>query len=137
MKILSHDPGLCIACHTCEEVCSETFFKEINAEKSRIRIYDEEEGLPSAVFCNQCGACIDACPTLALYRNRRGNVRIKMALCVGCLSCVGFCPYGAMFYHNDNHEPFNCLACAMCVDECPEGALAIKEIEEAPSPPAK
>jgi ferredoxin len=27
MRVLSYDPELCVACRTCEEVCSETFYK--------------------------------------------------------------------------------------------------------------
>lgn len=136
MRILSHDPERCIACHICEQTCSETFFNENNREKSRIRIHEAEGEPPSAVFCNQCGECIDVCPTEAIFRNKRGNVRIRMDLCVGCLSCVGVCPYHAMFYHVDSNEPFNCLACSICVSECPEEALSMVEVEEAPSPPA-
>lgn len=136
MRILSHDPERCIACYSCEDVCSETFFKEANAEKSRIRIYDDEGEFPDAVFCNHCGECIAVCPTEAIFRNKRDNIRIRMDLCVGCLSCVGVCPYQAMFYHVDHHEPFNCLACGICVEKCPEEALAIVEVEEPPSPSA-
>jgi carbon-monoxide dehydrogenase iron sulfur subunit len=47
------------------------------------------------------------------------------ALCVGCLACVVFCPYQAMFHHADQVEPFKCVACGNCVKECPADALAI------------
>lgn len=124
MKVLSHDPELCIGCHTCEEVCSEAWFKVAAAEKSSIRIHDEEGNL-SAVFCNQCGECIEVCPTEALYRDKKGIVRVRKKLCVGCLSCVGFCPYLAMFHHPDQTEPFKCIVCGKCADECPAGALAV------------
>jgi Fe-S-cluster-containing dehydrogenase component len=126
MKVLSYDPELCVGCHICEEVCSDTWFKVTDVEKSSIRILEEGENADlSAVFCNQCGACIEVCPTEALYRDKKGIVRIRKKLCVGCLSCVGFCPYAAMFFHSDQTEPFKCIACGQCVKECPADALAI------------
>ncbi len=129
MKVLSFDSDLCVGCHVCEEVCSETWFKVADVEKSSIRIREETEGSGavalSAVFCNQCGECIEVCPTQAIYRDRRGIVRLRKKLCVGCLSCVGFCPYLAMFYHRDQIEPFKCVACGKCAEECPADALAI------------
>jgi len=127
MKVLSYDPELCVGCHICEEVCSDTWFKVTDVEKSNIRIHDDGGDALSAVFCNQCGACIGVCPTEALYRDRKGIVRIQKKLCVGCLSCVGFCPYLAMFYHCDQPEPFKCIACGQCVEECPAEALAIAD----------
>ncbi|MBE9507463.1 MAG: 4Fe-4S binding protein [Chloroflexi bacterium] len=129
MKVLSFDPDACVGCYVCEEVCSETWFKVVDKEKSSIRIYDDGEGKLSAVFCNQCGECIAVCPSEALYRDKKGIVRVRKKLCVGCLSCVGFCPNGAMFYHADQTEPFKCVSCGQCVEECPSEALAIVEVE--------
>jgi Fe-S-cluster-containing dehydrogenase component len=130
MRVLSYDAELCTVCGVCEEVCSDTFFKEISAEKSKIRIYYDDEDAPRAEFCNQCGQCIDVCPTKALYRDRRGIVRLRPELCVGCLSCVGFCPYGVMFWHPDQLVPFKCIACGICARECPAEALQMVEVEE-------
>lgn len=134
MRVLFYHPDLCVACRTCEETCSDTFFREVTAEKSRIRIHDEGDGLPAASFCNQCGECIDVCPTRALSRNRRGVVRLNRELCVQCLACVGFCPTQVMFWHADEPLPFKCLSCGMCAEECPEGALEMIEVEDAPAP---
>lgn len=136
MRVLSYDAELCVGCHVCEEVCSETFFKETNEEKSKIRIHADAESLPRADFCNQCGDCIDVCPTVALYRDRRGAVRLREALCVGCLACVGFCPYQLMFWHPDETVPFKCIACGICARECPSEALDTVDVEE-PLPPVQ
>jgi len=133
MNVLSFDPERCVGCYICEEVCAETWFKTTDREKSSIRILDEGTGPLKAVFCVQCGECIDVCPTKALYRDRKGIVRLRKKLCVGCLSCVGFCPYEAMFYHPDHLEPFKCIVCGQCVKECPADALSIVE-EAAPAP---
>jgi len=129
MKVLSYNPELCVGCYVCEDVCSETYFKVTDTEKSSIRIYEKNKGeiLLSATFCIQCGECIAVCPTEALSKDKRGIVRLRKKLCVGCLSCVGFCPYGAMFYHPDQPEPFKCIACGKCAQECPNEALAIVE----------
>ena len=134
MRVLFYDPELCVACRTCEEACSETFFREVNVEKSKIRIHDEGDGPSTASFCNQCGECIDICPTGALHRDRRGVVRLKRDLCVSCLACVGFCPSAVMFWHTDETVPFKCISCGVCARECPEDALEIVEVEEAPAP---
>lgn len=134
MKILSFNPELCINCHLCEEVCSETWFKVVDPSKSRIRILDEKPGMPSALYCVQAGDCIDVCPVNALSRNKQGVVLLKKKACVGCLSCVGFCPYGAMFFHPEETAPFKCVACGKCADACPEGALKIVEVETPSAP---
>jgi len=127
MKVLAYDPELCVGCFICEEVCSETWFKVTDRARSRIRINDDGQGNIGATFCVQAGDCIRVCPTEALYRDKKGIVRIRKKLCVGCLACVGFCPYLAMFYHHDEAEPFKCVACGKCVGECPAGALAVVE----------
>ena len=134
MRVLFHDPELCTACRTCEDVCSDTFYRQKDAEKSKIRIHNEGGGLPAASFCNQCGECIDVCPTVALYRDKRGVVRLQRELCVGCLTCVGFCPTAVMFWHADEMYPFKCVSCGMCERECPEGALTTVEVDEVPAP---
>ena len=130
MKVLSYDADLCVGCYVCEETCSETWFKVTDREKSNIRINAGDVPQLSAVFCNQCGACIEVCPTGALWRDKRGIVRVRKKLCVGCLACVGFCPYEAMFHHADQSEPFKCVACGKCVQECPAEALAIIDVDE-------
>jgi Fe-S-cluster-containing hydrogenase component 2 len=130
MKVLVFKPELCNGCRICEETCAQTWFKETNAEKSAIRICEspEEPGHYCAVVCNQCGECMDVCPTLALRRDKHGIVRLSKTLCVGCLSCVGFCPSEAMFVHADYTAPFKCVTCGKCVEACPTGALEVQDM---------
>jgi len=131
MKVLQFDPALCVGARECERVCALTWFKEQDREKSAIRI-EEEGGGYTMIACTQCGECIDVCPTQAIRRDKRGIVRIDKKLCVGCLSCVGFCPYLAMFFHPDYVEPFKCVSCGKCVEVCPSGALEIADVPDAP-----
>ena len=133
MKVLIFKAELCNGCRECEKVCSQAWFKEENAEKSAIRFSEiaDRPGHYQAVVCDQCGECIDVCPTIALVRDKQGIVRIKRPLCVGCLSCVGFCPTEAVFMHSDDIVPFKCIACGKCVKVCATGALALEELPDA------
>lgn len=127
LKKLAKDETQCIACRTCEQVCSRTYFKVENSELSAIRITETEGPNFKITTCTQCGECIDLCPVEAIYRDNKGVVRVKRALCVGCFACVGFCPEAAMFHYQDNIEPFKCIACGICANQCPTGALFIED----------
>ena len=128
MKLLEKDHSLCIQCGVCEEVCSNTYFKTKNYDKSCIQINKEDD--PFINVCNQCGVCIDICPTKAINSDKLGVVRINKKDCVGCFMCVGFCPEEAMRQHDEYIEPFKCIACGLCAKECPSGAIYITTKEE-------
>lgn len=126
MKVLVTNDELCIGCHLCEDVCSHAWYKEISRVKSSIRITSLGNAEWGMTVCNQCGDCIEVCPTGALSRDKTGVVRLSKRECVGCMSCVGFCPNGSMYYHADYVEPIKCISCALCAKECPTGALAVE-----------
>ena len=132
MKVLVFKPELCDGCRSCEATCSQAWFKEANPTQSAIRILEltDSPGHFAANVCNQCGMCIDVCPTLALKRDKRGIVRLDKDLCVGCLSCVGFCPTVSMRVHPDHAVPFKCVACGQCAKQCPTGVLSIEEVPD-------
>ena len=122
MKRLAKNEELCIGCGECEKVCSETYFKESNKEKSAIQINDKK-----ITVCSQCGECIDVCSVAAISRDKKGVVRINKKLCVGCFMCVGFCPELAMIMHGELLEPFKCVACGQCAKICSTQAINITE----------
>ncbi|MDD4155497.1 MAG: 4Fe-4S binding protein [Candidatus Cloacimonetes bacterium] len=124
MKYLKTYPDRCIGCHTCEEVCSELFFKETNTAKSCIRIIELSKGFDITV-CNQCGECVKMCPTQAITINNLGVVMINKSLCIGCFNCVAECPTNVMRYYHNMQTPFKCIACGACVAKCPVNALEI------------
>jgi ferredoxin len=54
-------------------------------------------------LCNQCGACVDACPFHALSMDDSGVVR-SWELCMGCGVCVERCPTQAMTLVRDEKK---------------------------------
>ena len=128
MKVLTKNENICIECHQCEDACSTAFFKELNREKSTIKVERTGKGEINLTTCTQCGVCIDVCPVEAIYRDKNGIVRINKKECVGCFMCVGACPEGAMMYNKDLIEPFKCVSCGICTNNCPTGAIEIKDI---------
>lgn len=125
MKYLKTYPDKCIGCHTCESVCSQLFFKSDDPELSCIKITELEQGFDINV-CQQCGKCIQICPTMALSANPQGVVILNKTKCIGCMACVSICPTHSMRYKDGLTMPFKCIACGSCVKSCPTGALEIK-----------
>src|SRR3989339_769490 len=129
MKVLAVDDTKCTASGICEEGCSDYWLKVKDKYKSRIQLLLRPDG-HSLNVCNQCGECIDVCPTEALYRDKKGIVRLRAKDCTGCMSCVGFCPTRSFFVCAGEEIPFKCISCAQCVDTCPSGALSIVEMPD-------
>lgn len=125
MKYLETYDEKCIGCNTCITACSTLFFKEDNPGKSCIEVFSRDGDEFEISVCNQCGTCVEICPTEALSINKQGVVIIKKDLCSGCFICVDACPTRNMRTYAEAVVPFKCTACGACARECPADALEI------------
>ena len=129
MKVLKIDLAKCDAgrnCnHECETECAKKVFKSDDPARAALHIRELPDGKGMAVICDQCGDCMEVCPSNALTRSRIGAVLIDKKLCVGCYMCIGWCDKGAFERTSEWLEPYKCTSCGICVKVCPHGALSI------------
>jgi len=96
---LAIDFERCTGCNTCMLVCSFVNEKVFNYERSRIRVWrDDDKGVFIPVVCEQCedAPCILICPTKALFKDNGGLVLRDPWRCIGCNECMLACPIGAI-----------------------------------------
>ena len=133
----------CLGCHLCEYNCAfansgKTDMATALKDKPifpRIRVEDgDEEKITFAVSCRHCGdpLCVKSCIAGAISQ-KDGVVCIDREKCVGCLTCVMVCPYGALS-QGENGAVQKCELCMenargepACVKGCPNQAIVYEE----------
>ena len=145
MKRVYVNEEWCLGCHLCEYNCAfansgmRDMAAALKGKPISPRIHVEEgDRISYAVSCRHCTdpICVKSCIAGAL-KKEDGVIVIDRNRCVGCLTCVLVCPYGALTpgpdgvmqkcelcLNNSSGEP-------ACVRGCPNRAIVYEEREAA------
>lgn len=138
----------CIGCHGCELHCKTNkglpvgpILCEINHESLKKAV----RGVPKTEFrfrsCYHCEDpyCVPVCPTGAMRKREDGIVYVDQETCIGCMACVGACPWAVPQHNPATGKVVKCDYCMdrvdaglkpACVTRCAAHALKFVTMQE-------
>lgn len=142
MKKVVINEALCLNCRLCEVYCKTahsisknviTAYKREIPEPMSAIVVEGDNNLSMSISCRHCTdpKCVSACITGAMVKLPDGRVMNDLERCIGCMTCLAACPFGAV---RVGHYAIKCDLCQglespQCVKNCPSGALSYIEVE--------